>query len=870
MKKSFFIIFFFLFAWNTFSQSGRISGVILDQSTGLPIPEAHVFIPYSTFQTFSDSLGRYVLGPIPEGKWEVQVRANGYLNNTDKLAVIAKSDLPHTVELKSSPNLSYPTLKLAKGKRKRLVQQVTLSFLNTQKRSDFVELLNPDALEFYKLENKSTLVIPKGPLFFSNNQTGYLITSYFDSLILEKGKEIPQTVVYFELPKSVDYIDIRKANRLKVYQKSPAYFLSLVMEGKDGPFESKPNPTISFSDQAGSFHLDFDQPLTINLPEGQGIIGYKKDKLEVRLDGNPVDKNDLTLNGILANQNPLYGVPLDWNADRQIRLKNLEKNAQTMQESIYLHTDRRHYYPAENIYFKAYLSYSNPLMADELSEVLHIELIDSTGYLWKHQVFEIEKGLTGGHISLPDLEQTGNFILRAYTSWSLNYDGGEYVLPIQILSHQNQPVGSPYEFENQNISVFTDKQFYENNEKVKLNIMALDDHGSPVSANLSVSVIDLKQAAFVSEPLKIQKQFSPISSNQTIDQFKFPLEKGYKVEGQLLTEEGENVTGSIQAFINGYNDRRRLKANNQGKFDFPPSNFQNTFEINLQAMNLYGQPIKNINLWIKNYPKKFNFQNYNFPEIVPRLSQPDKSIQPLPKLAPGEIELEEAVVKEQKRKEPVMLYGRADRVIDTKGMIIHGSTIQFLYALSAQVAGMTVLGTPPFVSVRLRGGEPLVLIDGSPANFISGGTLGGGVSRTVYEVLEAVNVFTIERVEVVRRLAPQYGDQGSNGIISIILKTGAELEKTRNNYNLFKLDGFNQIIGFKQAEESRKNFPFLEPFKPTLYWNPMLATDGSSLSTPIEFELNNQKGPFLVEIRGITELGKPIYGTFILNQRDSN
>jgi hypothetical protein len=220
-----------------------------------------------------------------------------------------------------------------------------------------------------------------------------------------------------------------------------------------------------------------------------------------------------------------------------------------------------------------------------------------------------------------------------------------------------------------------------------------------------------------------------------------------------------------------------------------------------------------------------------------------------------------------------MIYGEPDKVVETEGMNLVGTTLQFIYALSAQVAGLRIVGAPPNVRVSFRGGEPLVLINGVPANGSSGTTLGGGGGgRTFYEVLDGINIFNIERVEVIRRLVPMYGDLGRNGVISIILKSGEQLQKEANNFTLLKLKGFAPRIPFEVAEASREFYPFLKPFRPTLYWNPTLTNDGSRLSIPIEFLLNEKAGPILVEVRGITELGEPIYGTFVLNEptKDSN
>jgi hypothetical protein len=500
--------------------------------------------------------------------------------------------------------------------------------------------------------------------------------------------------------------------------------------------------------------------------------------------------------------------------------------------------------------------------------VLHVELIDTTGYEWIHQVVEIKDGVAQGHLSLPDLAETGNFYLRAYTAWALNYEQKELVMPIQILAHQQQPAAVPFAAASKNIGVFTDKQHYGAGERVRLNIMAVDQEGKPLKSNLSVSVLDGNQAVYVPETRGMEVLVSPSKRKSEASAAAYPVEKGFELAGNLLDDSGAPVEGSIKAFVNGYDDVRNLKSAKDGSFSFPASNFPGEFEVSLQATDKNARPIRVIQLKVKSYPSSEDFASIPFPSPVARGAQLDAAIRPIQSLQEGEILLAEAVVEEKNEISiGPMIYGEPDKVVETEGMNLVGTTLQFIYALAAQVAGLRIVGTPPNVRVSFRGGEPLVLINGVPANGSSGTVLGGGGGgRTFYEVLDGINIFNIERVEVIRRLVPMYGDLGRNGVISIILKSGDQLQKEANNFTLLKLKGFAPSLPFEVAEASREFYPFLKPFRPTLYWNPTLTNDGSRLSIPIEFLLNEKAGPILVEVRGITELGEPIYGTFVLNE----
>ena len=865
LSWSFFLLYFL--ATPTQAQTGRLSGTIVSTATEAPIPEAHVFIPNTTFQAFSDGDGNFLLANLPEGTWELQVRGPGWEKFSQEIQVKAGVPLRLSIRLNKQDNSGFTASDLSKSKITKLTEAVKEAFVGKGLAGEQIQVLNPDKLIFEEQQDKSYRVQAAGPLFFSNPETGYLVSVYFDPFTLETSSPQQLTYVYFELPKEESLEEGRRAARLMAYRSSPTYFIAQLMEGKTTDFSTPADPEVAFTFQPGVYQLSFTKPLKVSLADGsQGILDYSGEKLLVHLNGSPVAADQLAIGGVFSNQNPIYGVPSNFNADRLTKLANLEKNELVMQERIYLHTDRKHYWPAENIYFKAYLSYGSPLMAEELSKVLHLELIDSTGYEWIHQVVEIKNGVAQGHLALPDLAETGNFYLRAYTAWGLNYEQEEFIMPIQILSHQFQPASFPIASGSKNIGVFTDKQSYGAGEKVTLNIMAVDEEGKPLKSNFSVSVLDGNQAVHVPDFKGMEALLQSSKRKPAVPEY--PVEKGFELAGKLLNENGVPIQGSVKAFINGYEDVRTLKSAKDGTFNFPATNFSGDFEVSLQATDQNARPIRVIQLDVKSYPSTNDLSSISFPKVVPRGAQGDASYRPIQPLQKGEIMLAEAVVEEKKENSiGPMIYGKPDKVVETEGMNLVGTTLQFIYALSAQVAGLRIVGTPPNVRVSFRGGEPLVLINGVPANGSSGTLLGGGGGgRTFYEVLEGVNIFNIERVEVIRRLVPMYGDLGRNGVISIILKSGEQLQKEGNNFTLLKLQGFAPSLPFEVTESSRKFYPFLNPFRPTLYWNPSLTNDGSRLSIPIEFLLNEKSGPILVEVRGITELGEPIYGTFLLNE----
>ncbi|MFN3998735.1 carboxypeptidase-like regulatory domain-containing protein [Algoriphagus sp.] len=865
-----FSLLFFFHTIFLFGQTSRIAGKVTDQITGQPLEDVHIFIPNTTFQAFSDSLGNFLISSIPDGKWEVQVWGFGWKSHRE--TILLKTGIQKNVEVKlaQTNELDPSGEKLSKGQQTKVMDQVMEAFVGSDFKKREIALLNPDKLIFERLKDKNLRVHSVGPIFFSNNESGYLVSTYFKPFILGSSDKIQATYSYFELPSDGGQLPLWRQERMKIYARSPQKYISELMTGAAENFDTDPNPEVSFANNSGDYLLSFTKPLSVNLPEGKkGELNYKGEKLEVKFNGAPVSSEDLVLGGAFLEMNPIFGLPANFNAEKLIKLANLEKTAETMQERIFIHTDRKHYWPGENLYFKAYLNYGNPLMAEDLSKVLHVELLDSTGYLWMHRIFKIDGGVSFGHLELPDSQDPGNFILRAYTAWGQNYSDADFYQPIQILGHQFQPEASEIQQKAVGVGVFSDKQVYKGGEKVKLNIMASNAAGNPVNANLSVTVLDLNQAVAISEVKSMKESFQPKSAKSSIKDFKWKPENGFSLQGQLLNGGGEPVNGNLKAFIDGYTDVRSLGTDKSGSFELPSSNFDGTFEIALQATDRDARPLRNVSLEIKNYPAQLVTESFDFPAIVPRGIKPSPTIQPLRDLEMGEILMEEAVI-EDRRETSIgpMIYGQPDNVVNTEDLFLNGTTIQFLYALSGQVPGMTIYGTPP--AIRFRGGEPLVLINGAPVNSPSGGTtFAGGGGQTAFDAISNLDVFSIKRVEIIRRLVPQYGDLGRNGIISIILKTGLDrskaMEANMNNYTIFKLNGFPQIQTFEELEKSRAEFPFLTEHKPTLYWNPILVAEESRMSRQIEFQLNEKTGPIWIEIRGITDLGEPIFGTFLLN-----
>jgi hypothetical protein len=94
------------------------------------------------------------------------------------------------------------------------------------------------------------------------------------------------------------------------------------------------------------------------------------------------------------------------------------------QEKVYLHLDKDYYAAGETMWFKAYvLLQGQPSLS---ATNLYIELVDKAGTVVNKKLISVGGATGSGAIELPDNQKPGQYQLRAYTAWMLNFDA-EYL-----------------------------------------------------------------------------------------------------------------------------------------------------------------------------------------------------------------------------------------------------------------------------------------------------------------------------------------------------------------------------------------------------------------------------------------------------------
>ena len=107
------------------------------------------------------------------------------------------------------------------------------------------------------------------------------------------------------------------------------------------------------------------------------------------------------------------------------------------QEKIHLSYNKSSYLAGENIWFKGFV-FSGYHLTD-ISTNLYIEVLDAHKSIVCKNKFPIIQGLAEGSLSLPDSIAEGNYFVRAYTQWMLNFsESFQYIQALKIYNSNSQ------------------------------------------------------------------------------------------------------------------------------------------------------------------------------------------------------------------------------------------------------------------------------------------------------------------------------------------------------------------------------------------------------------------------------------------------
>lgn len=91
-------------------------------------------------------------------------------------------------------------------------------------------------------------------------------------------------------------------------------------------------------------------------------------------------------------------------------------------EKIYVQTDRAYYTPGDTLWFKVYLFNGATYTPSAQSSKVYIEVLNDSSRVADRFAVPLTSGMGRGQIAIDTRFPSGNYTLRAYTNWGLNFD----------------------------------------------------------------------------------------------------------------------------------------------------------------------------------------------------------------------------------------------------------------------------------------------------------------------------------------------------------------------------------------------------------------------------------------------------------------
>ena len=150
------------------------------------------------------------------------------------------------------------------------------------------------------------------------------------------------------------------------------------------------------------------------------------------------------------------------------------------QEKTYLQTDRITYMAGETVWLKVYATlFDKPTI---LSKVAYIEMINEEGVLLEKKMLKLIDGTANASMEINNALPTGNYYLRCYTLWMLNFPDFITEKKISVLNNSKVSKNIPKVIPPiVNVSFFPEGGNLISGVKSNIAFKAFDQGGNPVS-----------------------------------------------------------------------------------------------------------------------------------------------------------------------------------------------------------------------------------------------------------------------------------------------------------------------------------------------------------------------------------------------------
>jgi hypothetical protein len=553
-------------------------------------------------------------------------------------------------------------------------------------------------------------------------------------------------------------------------------------------------------------------------------------------------------------------------------------------ESVILNTDRDIYITGENVWFNVIIINSATKAPVNLSKVVYVEFLDKNNFPLKQLKVSIENCTGSSVFTVPENLLSGNYIIRAYSSWMQNW-------PPELFCHKTISVINPFgdiealflkpsalqpvhgtnspiaenlvnrvpEDPKKGIQyqIVLNKNEYGAKEKVTIEILSTDFSGIPLETDFSVSVAKSgivnakKEDAAHGSFAPAGKVFIPV---KTIPEY-VPEIEGHIICGVIkLKETGEPLknSGLSLSFVGKVARCQFSGTNDKGEFYFVVRE-PGISEIVIQPVNpdipgYYVDLKQPFNSTFSNFqPTGFSIDSSSLEAINNAVisMQINHLYEPYRQKIP---EKQNFAIPD--------FFGKPENTILMSDYIELSSLREVVKEIIPNVYTLKQNGKHELKLInKLKSlpfeNKPLVLIDGVPIYD--------------FEKVLVINSKEIEKADVINKRY-FFSENVFDGILSFTTKKG--------NLSVMEFDNtiFRQVY---EACQTAKTFyspdystdllkeSRIPDYRNTLYWNPEIHTtkDGKAY---VELYTSDESSEYIIVIQGMAEDGKTGYSTAVL------
>jgi hypothetical protein len=939
LKRNLILLFACTISITSCFGQGKVKGTVVDALSGEPLGFANVFVNNTTIGTNADEVGTFKLRNIPPGAHELIVSYVGHENSTTRLDIRDTTTISVVIRLSPVQMKDVEIVGSRDGEWEKQLEKFKKLFLGYTGRSGEIKIVNPYALNFNEDKDGNFSASCDEVLEIENYQLGYYLSYRMQTFIVTPtAYNIVGTTLFREMKTTDPDLNNKwHDNRINTYEGSSRHLFKSIIDGKfeksgfdlfvetgskaqrTNIFYSNLDNVVTKYSVAGTlkalpndlYKLTVPKRLEVHYKKKNAPSKYYKDVtwpvswiettegyLILNKDGLVMNYWMMAVSGDMTYSRVGEMLPRNYVPDVEFKDKTVSRktvnNYMYLLEKPYLQTDRNCYYANDVLYFKGYLNYATPALRDSLSRVVYVELVGPSKKIVTRKTLPVVNGNYVGTIDLLPEYQNGDYFLRTYSRWMLNYSPTLICTrPIKLLATDefiNTEVKSVSASKpDQHLTISTNKEIYTPRENINLNVKVFDALGDATSANVSISVTDLKQdIPSMSEKTILDTfQFTTQDTSGLPTTIKYRLQEGIDIAGTFRNKNGGVEEGIVSVLEKKSGFTSTLTTSNSGEFVIENLAFSDTVQFVFQAKTLKGDKPGAVTLdSFKISPLVENIAPLNIPiirkPVPPRERWMPQAFEKVVTLKAVTIEANKdpAVTTPIKKMANYSIPGEWLRATKTNSLIV---------ALQGRIPGLNILTfmdgkATPFEVVmfqmrhvsffpggagniekkdQLQKQEPLITVNDMVVNY----ELGEGA-----RVLRQLRPEQIERVDVYRSNAyGNYGPRGGNGVINIYTRNPIEYVKERNlkqsPVQLFTIGGFSTVKQFPLVDYSSQNSS-IDPndYRASVYWNPNVDVNSPEGFTT-SFYATDANTRYRIVVEGVGIDGNPVRGEKIIEVR---